>query len=501
MRSVLNSLLIVVVLSTGLLWSAAPASAEPTMTVTPETGVIDGQTVIVRGEGYTPDLSSGTTLCSSEVLVSESPADCDGRFITTSTVAADGTTEIALIARRFIEVQGQAIDCAVAEACVVVLVSGTSIDSLVDLAAVPIQFDGTPIPPLEVSTNVTAVTAQSVTLAVTCTRPPVAPVGVTLGVDLTQAVSGVDVDAWPVRTGATQLECPTTAEVVVPLVPIQGTRDGKLTYPYRRLLPGPAMLAVDISAEDFETTEQHTVDLGSTDLSNRQSFDNNGVEVRVSGVQVNPGGRALATVELTCDVGRPVDVRVQALSRAQAGTYRAAFGHHNEVYCDETAVLTVELNHEVHPQRDDMVRAGPVEMYATAGAEGAVASADMRPVTTNRKMRPKSIRIRHHPKARITIQDVTTEGVTARFRCKRDATFSVYSFLGQPVNNVVFNDRGWNTMECETGRTVVFDIPWQGSEIRTDTRSAVVVRAINGVHTPHWDRQFQQNQGAWRTIS
>ncbi|MDH4171348.1 MAG: neocarzinostatin apoprotein domain-containing protein, partial [Acidimicrobiia bacterium] len=82
-------------------------AAAPSMTVTPNSGVIDGQTVIVRGAGYTPNLAVGTTLCSSAVIPSENPLECDQQFIATSTAAPDGTAEIALTARRFNVVRGQ----------------------------------------------------------------------------------------------------------------------------------------------------------------------------------------------------------------------------------------------------------------------------------------------------------------------------------------------------------------------------------------------------------
>ncbi|MET7619086.1 enediyne antibiotic chromoprotein [Streptomyces sp. NPDC005408] len=62
---------------------AGPASADPALSVTPSTGLSDGQSVTVTGSGFTAGTDVSITECSSPTLCSATTV--------TATVGADGT--------------------------------------------------------------------------------------------------------------------------------------------------------------------------------------------------------------------------------------------------------------------------------------------------------------------------------------------------------------------------------------------------------------------------
>jgi Neocarzinostatin family len=72
--------------------STTKAKAKPTATVTPSTGLTNGQTVTLVAKNFTPGKTIGVTECSTRD--NESGSGCDLRTIPTGTIAADGTVTL-----------------------------------------------------------------------------------------------------------------------------------------------------------------------------------------------------------------------------------------------------------------------------------------------------------------------------------------------------------------------------------------------------------------------
>jgi Neocarzinostatin family len=72
--------------------TTAKANTIPTATVTPSTGLTNGQTVTVVAKNFTPGKTIGVTECSTRD--NESGSGCDLRTIPTGTIAADGTVTL-----------------------------------------------------------------------------------------------------------------------------------------------------------------------------------------------------------------------------------------------------------------------------------------------------------------------------------------------------------------------------------------------------------------------
>ncbi|MGI9602343.1 MAG: hypothetical protein ACR2QE_10690, partial [Acidimicrobiales bacterium] len=166
----------------------------------------------------------------------------------------------------------------------------------------------------------------------------------------------------------------------------------------------------------------------------------------------------------------------------------------------EARDLLVPLNELNSRPRADVVPSGPVDLYATVTDDRFLRSHDMRRVTTKRAMQPASIRATFDSSSRLRIGRVTSEGVRVSFRCKRSARFTVFAWIGQPQEEVVFQENDRIVVNCVGGRTLVFDVPWRDDDsvVRSKFATAVNVRAINGKHT-FWGGPWQQSQGGWRT--
>ncbi|MGH9287032.1 MAG: neocarzinostatin apoprotein domain-containing protein [Acidimicrobiales bacterium] len=155
--------------------SASPASAEPTITVTPDTDLVDFQTVTVSGSGFGADTTLGAALCTAGP-VSLDNCDLDTvQFVDTDSAGgftADYTVE------RLIEtpVSGE-VDCATAPgACIL----GVATLDLSQVATAPLAFDPNvpPQPRLQIGLTIDPVGsvtpktgAATVSGTVTCSSP------------------------------------------------------------------------------------------------------------------------------------------------------------------------------------------------------------------------------------------------------------------------------------------------------------------------------------------
>lgn len=151
---------------------ALPASAAPAITVTPNTDLVDFQTVTVSGSGYSPDVSVAVVQCRVGAIGVD---DCDLGNVTYPTTDATGAFTVEFTVERIIEVGGTDVDCAPAN-CVV----GAGTFDLSEVAGVAVTFDPTvpPQPRLDISVSfdptatVAAKTgAVAVRATVTCTKP------------------------------------------------------------------------------------------------------------------------------------------------------------------------------------------------------------------------------------------------------------------------------------------------------------------------------------------
>ena len=104
----------------GLGVAAAACNSGPTISVSPSTGLTDGQVVVVTGAGYAPNSSLGMVQC---VAGADSIDDCDGRTATSFSADANGGFRKPLTVYRTIHHNvGQTTDCALPGACIAVSV-------------------------------------------------------------------------------------------------------------------------------------------------------------------------------------------------------------------------------------------------------------------------------------------------------------------------------------------------------------------------------------------
>jgi hypothetical protein len=108
----------------------------PHVSVSPNTGLVDGQTVTVRGSGYAPNSSLGIVQCPTGA---DSIDDCDGRTAHSFSADAAGNyvqplTVLKVIRRSSI---GEATDCSVPGNCIV---ASVYIHGFQGLATAPITF-------------------------------------------------------------------------------------------------------------------------------------------------------------------------------------------------------------------------------------------------------------------------------------------------------------------------------------------------------------------------
>lgn len=119
MRAIGRVLGIVVVVA-AVLVPASPAAAAGGITVTPSTGLVEGQTVSIHGSGWLPNHTIG--FCQAVPSASPSPSDCGGGLYGGATANGSGQFTASLVVKRSIFVPGlnRQVDCAdPAEGCAI----------------------------------------------------------------------------------------------------------------------------------------------------------------------------------------------------------------------------------------------------------------------------------------------------------------------------------------------------------------------------------------------
>jgi hypothetical protein len=121
-----QALVAIAAIAAGSLVIAVPtASANgPTITVTPSTGLIDGQTVTVSGAGFT--VGTPTILFLDECANVASPVlgDCSASDLDVSITSTDNFVATYTVARFITTMNEGSLDCAVPNACVLDAVAG-----------------------------------------------------------------------------------------------------------------------------------------------------------------------------------------------------------------------------------------------------------------------------------------------------------------------------------------------------------------------------------------
>ena len=154
-------------------YGCPPTRGDAAITVDPATGLVDRQTVTVRGVRFDPNTLFGAALCDASLAGALQSADgCDLQTTSTGRTGSDGTVTLTMTVRRIILVQGVEVDCAVAGACI--LGAATIPDGFnpTESASSSIQFDPNvpPIPRLTVELTVDTITRYVVSGTVTCNR-------------------------------------------------------------------------------------------------------------------------------------------------------------------------------------------------------------------------------------------------------------------------------------------------------------------------------------------
>lgn len=197
---------------------ASPASAQPMITVTPDTDLVDFQAVTVSGSGFPADITLGIAMCTAGPL-SIDDCDLDTSILVASDAAGAFTTPYTV--ERLIESPAAGpVDCAVAPGCILGV---ANIADFTQNATAPLGFDPDvpPQPRLEIGVTIDPVGsvtpktgAATVTGTVTCSSPA----EVFVDVSASQRAGRVNVLGF----GFTEVSCEGEATWTTSLEPFNG---------------------------------------------------------------------------------------------------------------------------------------------------------------------------------------------------------------------------------------------------------------------------------------
>jgi neocarzinostatin family protein len=138
----------VVLLTVTLMPGLATAQQAPSITVTPSTGLVDGQTVTVEGTGFAPTTTFGSLTvgpCPADILidVTQAPFRCGATAAFPVPVDGSGTfvTQLQVFRSQPTFAGGNTLTCAAAECVMLALeVAGSPSSPEVIVATAPISF-------------------------------------------------------------------------------------------------------------------------------------------------------------------------------------------------------------------------------------------------------------------------------------------------------------------------------------------------------------------------
>jgi hypothetical protein len=200
--------------------SASPVSAQPVVTVTPDTDLIDFQTVMVSGSGFAANNTVVVGMCTAGPLSVFD--DCDIGTAVFVNPDATGAFTTQFTVERLIETPvGGQVDCAVAPgACILAVVNGADFTVA---ASAPLAFDPNvpPEPRLEIGLTIDPIGsvtpktgAATVSGTVTCSFPA----QVVVDVSASQRAGHANVLAF----GFAQVACDGEATWTASLEPFNG---------------------------------------------------------------------------------------------------------------------------------------------------------------------------------------------------------------------------------------------------------------------------------------
>lgn len=264
------------VMAATLIGTAGPASAQagPTVTATPSTDLLDGQTITISGTGASPGQSLYVGQCGPGVT---DPFSCDIRSVVTTVVDSNGEYSSEYAVKRFIPAPGGTADCATG-GCTV------GISNLGDVSVTtPIEFTDVPLPVsvVEVIGNADLVDGDVVEL-----QGSGFPAGYSVNVKQCLAGSTDPSSCGPGRT--------------------IGTEAGGFSYP----LPVNRILRSGGASSDCSVVDCvfRVTNIGSLPQSASLDFRDPVFDIVISnyGTTDPAGGETVARFELTCDVSTPV---------------------------------------------------------------------------------------------------------------------------------------------------------------------------------------------------
>jgi Neocarzinostatin family/Family of unknown function (DUF6299) len=197
---------------------ASPASAQPMITVTPDTDLVDFQTVTVTGSGFAAESTVGMAMCTAGSL---SVDNCD--LDTSELVQSDATGAFTAdyTVERLVEtpVSGP-VDCAVAPGCILGV---ANIADFSQSTSAPLGFDPNvpPQPRLEIGVTIDpegSVTPKTGAATVTGTVTCSSPAEVFVDVSASQRAGRVNVLGF----GFTEVACDGEATWIASLDPFNG---------------------------------------------------------------------------------------------------------------------------------------------------------------------------------------------------------------------------------------------------------------------------------------
>ncbi|MGI9602739.1 MAG: hypothetical protein ACR2QE_12700 [Acidimicrobiales bacterium] len=483
----------------------ADVSASAQVTITPDRVLVDGESVTIRGSGLSTGDWAGAVQC-----VWPAPEDltevldrCDLAVARDGRVNQRGDVQFRMPARRFIQVQGQPVDCADPDLCSIALTTlaaGAPVtDPYTVTRAEPIVFDdSTGDPPLDLTVTVDDWDSRSVTATIGCSTP----VSVRFVAELGQTRGQGRAAAGDVQ----KIDCVDEVTVTTLLVPqpVGGAR------PFRRLLAGPASLLVSVSGRDGRWSDsaddRRDVVIADPALTRQRTASNpGGAVIRFTGLRVTRNGAATIRAELQCDRNSFVHVEGAVVMEAPGGTYRIARSNPSapRVRCDGSTSVALDLATASHRPEEpgsldrhaDILPPGKGEVHLSARSVPAdTHSLVMRPIQTRRMIRPESVRVPHRPDSPLRIGTTSSSGVRGSLECARTQWLTVSATAGQqvgPLGQVVLQGSGATPIRCIVGHTIVFDIAWH-RPIRDQHHTRI------GLFAAEWNEPWQHTQGGWR---
>jgi hypothetical protein len=423
-------------------YGCKPGRGDATLTVEPATGLVDRQSVRVRGTNYDANTQFGAAECDAKLAGElQNSAGCDLTTVAIGRTAGDGTVSLTMPVRRIIQVQGVEVDCAVAGACVL---GGATIPNGFDpteAASAAIQFDPNvpPIPRLSVEITVDEVTPYVVSGTATCNR-----------------AATLNVNAFVHQTrGSNEIVANGYSEDPIPCGPTPGPWSTTLFDSTGRLAGGTVDYTVFGYAYDgFESAQATTS--GETRVSPGGPppvvpADHPGTTVSVS-IVGSTGRGAEQTIDLLVTCGRAVDeVYASVVVSQWVGTTRIqGYGSAEVGPCKGATSVSVPL-----VPANGTLTGGPAEVRAFVSIQDISPTGEfffdsasaVDAVRLQGRNRPQ-LTAEPNPHSRITITSATRSTVSGTVACDEPLTVRLYSEAQQENGRTLTSRYGNTQIDC-----------------------------------------------------